>query len=467
MRRLVSARAIWVAAIILAAALIVAFRQPVLAAVSRLFGYIYVQDFGFLPADATFVLRQPVLQEHDGTTLTVTRGISTVEGITLYIASSEVATPADGAVLEADDGLELALTYWEYFPNRSGSHGARLSFPALPAGVSQTTLVLPAGWHMPLEWIPAAQSQLPDVRAVPYVDNTQQPVAAADLCAEKNGIQLCLRAATGGAESTSVLLEGQATNPDLIVSSAWPPGLVRSSQTEPVTLRDEQGNIYALDNSRPPMEGTLIFPPISGTHTLTLTVPAVYATVDIPDQVITVDVGTDPQAGTILPLDVNIKILTTIVHFSQATLVGMGDSSLRLTLNADKPVQTSDGITPDQLELGRPVPDVPVYGNGDFEGSKDIFVELMGPGEKITGVLSLPIVSATVIVQGPFEFTFNLAESPALTPTPQVADPNAFSPAASPTPMPLESYFLQRTDAAARRPALRGLERRQQRHLPV
>ncbi len=441
LRRLITARAIWVSALILALALIIVFRQPALAAVSRLFGYIYVQESGFLPADSTLVMQQPVIQEHDGRSLTVTRGVSTADGLTLYIETSDTATPADGAMLETGGGSGLALTYWEYFPNTPGSHGARLTFPALPAGVTQTTLTLPAGWHLPLKWIPAAQSQLLDVRAVPFVDATQPPSSAADLCVEKNGINLCLRAATDGKENTSVLLEGQATNPALKASSSWPPGLVWQSETEPISLRDELGNIYPMDNQRPSFDGTLVFPPISGTHNMTLTIPAVFATVDIPDQVITVDVGSDPQPGDIIPLNVNIRVLNTTVHFSKATFVGDVVGSLRLVLNADEPIQTIDGITPDQLELGRPSPEVPIYGNGDFEGSKDIFVELMQPGGKISGVINLPIISATVIVQGPFEFTFNLSDTGSVTPTPLVANPEDFLPAATPNPMSLDSYF--------------------------
>jgi len=54
-------RLAWVVALIIALALLAAFRQPVLAAVGRLFGYIYVQDSGFLPVDSTLVLQQPVL----------------------------------------------------------------------------------------------------------------------------------------------------------------------------------------------------------------------------------------------------------------------------------------------------------------------------------------------------------------------------------------------------------------------
>jgi hypothetical protein len=437
-RRLFTARIIWAAALILVLALIVAFRQPVLAGVSRLFGYIYIQDSGFLPADSTLVLQQPIMQEHNGGTLTVTRGVSTPDGTSLYLEFSDTASPADGAFLETSPGSQLIISYWEYFPNTPGSHGVKLTFPTIPAGITQTTLVLPAGWHLPLTWIPATQSHLPDVRAVPYVDATQQPSPAADLCVEKHGIKLCLQAATTGAENTSMLLDAQPTNPALIPSSLE--GLVWQSETEQVTLRDEQGNIYPLGNQRIEA-GTLTFPPLAGTHTLTLTVPAVLASVDIPDQMITVDVGNDPQPNTVIPLDVNIQVMNTTVHFSKATFIGDGVNSLRLTLNVDEPIQTVDGITPDQLELGRPDRVDDLYGGGDFAGSKDIFVELIHGSEKITGVINLPIVSATVIVQGPFEFTFKLSDAPAITPTPLVADPGNFSPAATPTPMSLDSYF--------------------------
>ncbi len=438
-RRLFTARIIWAAALILALALIVAFRQPVLAGVSRLFGYIYIQDSGFLPADSTLVLQQPVMQEHNRGTLTVTRGVSTPDGTTLYLQFSDTASPADGAFLETDPGSQLALSYWEYFPNTPGSRGVRLTFLALPAGITQTTLVLPAGWHLPLVWIPAAQSQLQDVRAVPYVDATQQPSAATDLCVEKHGIRLCLQAATSGAENTSVLLEATPTNPALI-PPLWDE-LVWQSETKPVTLRDEQGNIYPMDNQQPAFGGTLIFPPLAGAHILTLTVPAVLANVDIPDQIIAVDMGADPQPDTVIPLDVNIQVLGTTVHFSKATFVAFRDSSLRLTLNADEPIQTVDGITPYQLELGRPDRVGDRYGNGSLNGSNDISVELIQSNGKITGGLNLPIVSATVIVHGPFEFTFTLSDIPAIPPTPLVADPGDFSPAPTPTPMSLDSYF--------------------------
>ena len=220
----------------------------------------------------------------------------------------------------------------------------------------------------------------------------------------------------------------------------WLPGLIWQSRTDPVTLRDEQGHIYPLDIQHPPIDRTLFFPPLAGKHALTLTIPAVYASVDIPQQDISVDVGADPRSGQVIPLDANIQVLGATVHFSKATLLGDGTSTLRLTLNADGPIQTVDGLTPEALELGRPARVNDLYGGGTLVGGKGLFVELIQAGQKITGVLDLPVVRATVIVQGPFTFTFDLPDTPILTPTPLVINPGSFSPAPTATAMSLDSY---------------------------
>jgi len=432
-------RIAWIIAVVLALALIVAFGQPALAAVSRLFGYIYVQEAGFLPADTTLVLQQPVMQTHNGLSLTVTHAVSTPDGTILYLEFSATASPADGAILETEAGAQLPLSSWEYLPNAPGSHGLKLTFPPLSASTIVTTLALPAGWHLPLAWIPAAQSGLPDVRAIPYINATQSPAPATDLCVEKNGIKLCLRAATTAADATSVLMDATPAIPALGLSM-WLQGLIWQSRTDPVTLRDEQGNIYPLDIQHPPIDGTLFFPPLTAPRALTLTIPDVYASAVIPQQVISVEVGDNPQPGDIIPLDANIQVLGATVHFSKATLMGDGVSSLRLTLNADGPIQTVDGLTPEALELGRPARVDDLYGGGALVDGKGLFVELIQGGKRITGVLDLPIVGATVIVQGPFTFTFNLSDLPVITPTPLVADPNAFSPGSSPTPISLDNY---------------------------
>ena len=218
--------------------------------------------------------------------------------------------------------------------------------------------------------------------------------------------------------------------------SGWLGSLAWQSENEPVTLSVAQGNFYRMSGEQ---AETLSFAAITGEQNVTLTVPAVFATTVIPLQTITVDVGADPQPGAVIPLDVTIPVVDSFVHFSHATLIGDGVGSLRLTLDAD-PVQTLNGITPAALEIGKPDRVDDLYGGGMLEGSKDIFVELIRPGGKISGVLHIPVVSATVIVHGPFEFTFTLHKAAAETSTSAAANPNTYAPAATSTSLALGEY---------------------------
>jgi hypothetical protein len=428
----------WIAALVIGLILLALFHQPVFAAVERLFGYIYVPDMGFLPIRSTLVLQQPVLQEHDGVSLTITHAVATTEQTTVIMEFSDIASPGDGASLETSAGAMVPVTFWEYIPNMKGSHGLKLNFPPLPSDTTKTTLVLPAGWHIPMIWIPASQSAQTDVQAIPYVSEATGTAAPSKLCVEKNGLNLCLKAAVAEPDDTSVLVESTPSNPALRPN--WQLGFVWRIDADRITLRDERGNIYPIDSRVPPSEGLLHFPPIVGANRLTLTIPALPSDVDIPDQSITVDLGEDPQPNTTIPVDATIQILGSSVHFSQGTLEGSAPGSLRLLLNADEPIQAADGITPFSVEIGRPDKIDDLYGSGSFDGSQDIHIELMQGGRKVTGKLTIPVVSATVLVNGPFEFTFNLADLPAQTPTPIAANPDTFQPAASSTPVSMEDY---------------------------
>jgi hypothetical protein len=448
-RRLITVRTAWLAALVLALALLIAFRQPVLAAVSNLFGYVYFQDVGFLPADSTRVLQQPIRQEHAGQSLIVIRGIATQSETIIWLEYSDSARPADGAKLTTSTGSRLEVSHWEYSPNLPDTHGVVMHFPSLPPGTTQTTLSLPEGWQIPLEWIPASQSHLPDVRAVPYPATVapETPALSAvtpeqELCQEKHGMKLCVLAATATtnqagtvttSENTSVLVQTHSLLPALS-EKVWFGAIWRKG----VTLKDAKGNVFPLNSYQ---NGTLLFPPISANQTVSLTVPAVLASLDVSRQSITVDLGSDPQPNNIIPLDVTIPVLGTSVHFSKATFIGDGVSSLRLTLDAD-PVQTVDGITPVSIEIGKPDQVDDLYGVGMLEGSKDIFIELIRPTGKVTGILNIPLDKAIVTVQGPFELSFNLPEAASISPAPALADPNTFSPAPTATPIPLDAYVF-------------------------
>ncbi len=429
----------WIVASIVIVLLAV-FYRPVFATVSRALGYVYVPDIGFVAKDSTLLLKQPVFQEHDRQTVTVARGVATESNITLFLEFNDVARPVDGAWLETASGQKLELSYWEYYPNAPNSHGIKMIFPPLPAAIQETTLSLPEGWHLPLEWIPASQSNLPDVRAVTF-DSETSATATADLCTEKNGMKVCVLAATTSMEKTSVLIQGQSSNPQLIAGDIWQ-GFVWQTESEPAKLVDKLGNAFLMDREE---SGTITFPPVVSDQRVHLVIPAVLASVDIPDQNILVDVGANPQPDSIMPLGVNIQVLDAKVHFSQALFVGDGVNSLRLTLNADEPIQTVDGITPASLEIGKPDQVDDLYGNGMLAGGKDIFVELISPTGKVSGAITIPVLRATVIVDGPFEFDLNLQDtsSPSSAiPTPAESDPNLFSPIPTPTALPLDSYFF-------------------------
>jgi hypothetical protein len=430
---------IGLALVILIAAFI--FRQPVLAAASRLFGYGYFPQVGFVQLDSARILNNPVKQEHAGRSLTVLSGLATPEHIVLWLEYSDSAHPADGAWLETPAGERIDASGWNWEPNKPDTKGIRLEFPPLPAGVTQTTLALPEGWRLPLTWIPASQSHLSNVSVVPYTEPgaapTQPSTPPSEICDNQHDLKLCVLAATTTSENTSVLVSAQSANPKIIPGSPFQ-GLVWGTETEPVTLRDGRGNIYPMAGQQ---GNTLTFPVLAaGEQKVTLRVPAVLASVNIPEQIIRVDMGDDPQPDQVISLNADIQVLGTTVKFRKATFIGDGVNSLRLTLEAE-PVETKDGMTPLMLQMSKPDRVDDLYGSGNLTGSKDLFVELIRPQGKISGVLELPIVQATVIISGPFEFTFSLSQlTPQALPTPAEANPDNFSPAPTPTPLALDTY---------------------------
>jgi hypothetical protein len=417
------------------------FRQPVLAAASRLFGYGYFPPVGFVQLDTARILNNPVKQEHAGNSLTVVRGLATPEHTILWLEYSDITQPADGAWLETPIAEHIVLSSWNWDPNQPNTKGIRLEFPPLPAGDTQTTLALPEGWRLPLTWIPASQSALSNVSIVLYGEpstaSTQATATSSEICDEHHDLKFCLLAATTTVENTSVLVKVQSANSKITPGDPYQ-GLVWSTATDPVTLRDEQGVVYPMTGQQ---GDNLTFPIIAAREQkVTLTIPAVLATVAIPEQIIRVDMGDNPQPDQVISLNADIQVLGTTVHFRKATFVGDGVNSLRLTLIAE-PVETKDGITPLMLQMSKPDRVDDLYGSGNLDGSKALFVELIRPQGKINGVLELPIVEATVILSGPFEFTFSLSQmTPQPSPTPAVVNPDTFSPAPTSTPLALDTY---------------------------
>ena len=142
-------RLAWIAALLIAIALLIGFRQPVLASVSRLLGYVYIPDAGFLPSASTWVLKQPVYQEHAGRSVTLRRGISTPDGTTLWLEFNDTARPVEGARLVNDAGLHLDVSSWEYTPDAPGSRSVTLHFPPLTHKIAHAAACIPANGDAP------------------------------------------------------------------------------------------------------------------------------------------------------------------------------------------------------------------------------------------------------------------------------------------------------------------------------
>ena len=461
---------VWAALILLVLiASLLIFRQPVLAAVGRLFGYGYLPQVGFVQLDAALLLHSPVKQEHAGQSLTVVSGLATPKDTTIWVEFSAEPTQPDGAWLETSSGEKLALQNWFWDPDQPGSRGVRLVFPPLSTGLDQMTLALPEGWRIPLEWIPAAQANIPSAEVfAPYptlqlegssataaATNTQTPVVS-KACVQIVGFQVCLKAATTDPGGTHVLLEA-AGQGDQITPGAAPVLFAPNPLTNDpqVTLTDDLGNSVPYQPGEPfePMQTengtalqTLTFPPVSRqARTLTLRVPALEAHTTFPEPLpLRVDLGTDPQPGQTLAMDQELEILGQTVHFSQGILQGDGVSSLHLTLVSD-PAGAASGLLVAGLDLGRPEGIDDGYGSSGVspQGQVKVFTELIGPvSGKKTGVLTFPILGARLLLLGPFEFTFP-APTPTLaaaTATPQVVSGESFTPQPTPTPLPLEAY---------------------------
>ena len=214
----------WALVALVVLALLVTFRQPVAAALGRLFGIAYIPGAGFVQVDAVRVLKNPVTQIVDGRSLTVLRGLSGERDTQLWLEYSDEARPGEDAWLEMPDGQRYDAFWWGWDPDEPGTRGVRLAFPLLPAEVTQVTLGLPEGWRIPLEWIPAAESSLqpanltvelatptpPEGDATPEA-STGETAAQACIDIPAAATRLCVQAAARTSQGLELMLEAQSS----------------------------------------------------------------------------------------------------------------------------------------------------------------------------------------------------------------------------------------------------------------
>ncbi|MDO9128485.1 MAG: hypothetical protein Q7U34_01335, partial [Anaerolineales bacterium] len=351
------------------------------------------------------------------------------------------------AILKTLDGTEVALTYWEYSPNEPASRSVKMTFAPLPSGTMQTTLSLPEGWQIPLEWVPLSAAQKPEsaISSAPY-PATSMPIPE-NPCVESHDLQLCVLTATQSEGKTIVLVEAKSLGGQLAPGGDFMSELVWQDENSSVAIVDAHRNTLPMEMAQPATlsnapEGRAAQLTFSGVPTdgqlIKLIIPGFYASVDV-NQFVTVELGSDPQPGTI-PVNSDVQVLGQTIRFRSGRLEGDGVTGLRLYLDSE-PVTKLDGIEPYSLELGKPERIDDLFGSGNLAGSKDLFVELIQSSGKVTGQLVLPVVKATAVIHGPFEFNIIVSSTQLKSPTPIVANPGNFVPAPTATPISLNSYF--------------------------
>jgi hypothetical protein len=429
--------------------------QRVYAEFMKLFGYI--PEVGIVNLDQVRVLKNGVTQRHDGRELTALRGLVTVHGTDLWLEFSDEARPVDDAWLETPDGLRFDLLNWSYSPDEPGTRGVVANFPPLPPDVNQVNLALPEGWRIPLTWVTGRESSLTPANIVlaptpasgenPNSAPVVKPTAAPVLCSEAMEIKFCVQAAARTESEMQVLVEaipgGQYTPGSSFSLSMFDvPG-----ETQQLTLSDADGNVYPVDENFIQVQGeptgrmsTLRFPGAQDLKgRLSLNIPAVLVSIPLSDE-ITIDLGDKPEAGQTLAIDQTIDVAGFPVHFSQAMLEGDGKTSLRMKLTSDL-LDDNAPIRPYILDPGRPEGIQDSYGAGTSPNQLFIAVELIQQTGLRTGILRIPLISASLKVRGPFTLTFDApGEKPDLTSTPQIIENGSFEPLPSAEPLPMNAY---------------------------
>lgn len=461
-------RWVWAGLAVALLAVLVIFRQPVMAAVGRLFGFGYSPETGFVRLGDVRMLSRPVRQEHNGRSLTAVRGLADGEDTQIWLVYSADAQPGDDAWLELPNGTRLDVLGWAWTEIKPGAPGVVLTFPPLPDDVSQTLLALPEGWRLPLEWVPAEQSDLQAANvSVPYPatpSGTDEPASAGEPpvlqpCLQTSGLEVCVRAASPSAESLDVLVAVRSLDGALTPGTGWDMIPEMLSGDLRLELIDEAGRISPVlpgSTLAAQLQGdewlqTLRFAlPAEDAHTLTLRLPGVYASAPFnPPHTIEIDLGAQPRAGQTIPLDETLQVQDMSVHYNQASVYTNPGGRLALALISD-PIAAVNGRTLAGLELGKPQGIDSGYGSGGFrldEPRIQINADLIDPsGNIVSGKLVFPVEKAHVLLIGPFELVFSAPEAPAPAETPATAGGD-FQPPAAREPLPLDGFEMGAVDA--------------------
>ncbi len=424
--------------------------QKVYANFLKLFGY--VPGIGFIDLNKARVLKSGVTQRHADKEVTAVRGLISPYGTDIWLEFNDEARPVDNSWLETAAGQRFNLQNWNYDPDKIGTHGVVMHFATLPQDINEVTLRLAEGWSLPLVWVKGNSDEIKpsSIVLVPTKVLTETSISAQSHCSQALDVQFCIQAAVRTTDGLQVLLEATPSERYSLGSGFSPSMFDLPDQESAISIMTNDGHVYPVDPNRFQVggepsgsESTLFFPGLHDLQgNLKIQISAVMLSIPLSDRII-VNLGDHPNAGQMLTIDQTVDVAGIPVHFGQAELIS-GDSgnSLRLKITSD-PVKEKDGATPFLIDPGRPQGIQDRYGAGRIDGRLSLHVELIQQtgSEPVYGILDIPLISASILVHGPFNLSFDASDVQEL-PNPQlpVAAENAFEPLPVDEPLPMDAY---------------------------
>ena len=424
--------------------------QKVYADFLKLFGY--VPGIGFVDLNQVRVLQNGVTQRHTDQELTAVRGLISPYGTDIWLEFNDEARPVADSWIETADGQRFNLLNWNYDPDKTGTHGVVMHFATLPESANEVTLRLVEGWSLPLVWVQGSTGSIKpaNIVLVPTEALAETSIPAPSLCSQALGVQFCIQAAVRTTDGLQVLLEATPSERYAASNGFSPSMFDLPGENDTITLITNDGHVYPVEPNSIQVGGepsgsqsTLFFPGVKDLQgNFSLQISAVMLSVPLTDK-ISVNLGDHPTAGQALTIDKTIDVAGMPVHFSQAELIsGNFGNSLMLKITSD-PVETKDGVTPYNIDPGRPEGIQDRYGAGNEDGRLSLHIELIQQTglEPINGILDIPLVSASILVQGPFNLSFDAASVQELpTPQPPVVAESTFEPLPLGDPLPMGAY---------------------------
>jgi len=419
----------------------------------------YVPGIGFVDLDDALVLPAPIAVTQGAVTLTVEQVLAQPERTMVHIRVLGLPQkPATAPATSASPDPELRLPNGDVLPStgwRARWGEATLTFPPLPPGVSRVELALerlplvpdgaaPDHWLVSLALRPAASGATAAALSEPYAP----PVAPVS----RNGVSVALNQVAHSPAETALSLRVH-----------WPGHEFLNAHVSNVTLRDDIGHVYgdatnstvapsvaALvaveqvsgDSAAKPTatllpeesEETIAKSPLSpSASSLTLSVDSILFQL-AEEAEFALDLG-QIALGEERSLDQTVTLAGFAIRVTSMRLdwasqpLGADEArdAYRLTLALSLP-PAAEGKQLVAVDVGVQADSAPGYLGSSGQSGRDLTQTMAVYFESMpTGVLRLQLEGASVMVQGPWSFSWPVPGGPTTPVSPRVLRPDAAS----------------------------------------